>query len=144
MVTLILALGGGCATPIGVTSMGRDYAYDQIDRSALNSREHSSYTSVVLHRYDLERLNAKSPARCLIELHQRACSDNRRDTLFALAELSFLQGKAGQDRKVDGRMLAPESFFAAAAAYAYLYLVGPGVEPPPDSFDRRFRMACDV
>jgi pimeloyl-ACP methyl ester carboxylesterase len=133
----------GCATPVGVTSAGRNYGYAQIDQSALNSSEFSSYTAVVLHRHNLERMNAKSPTRCLTELHQRAGSDNRRDTLFALSELSFLLGKQGHRLKVNGRTLAPENFFAASAAYAYLFLLGPGEELPPDSFDRRFRIACD-
>jgi pimeloyl-ACP methyl ester carboxylesterase len=143
LVLLALALCAGCATPVGVTSAGRNYGYAQIDRSALNSAEFSSYTAVVLHRHNMERMNAKSPTRCLTELHQRAGSDNRRDTLFALSELSFLLGKEGRRLKVNGRTLGPENFFAASAAYAYLFLLGPGEELPPDSFDRRFRIACD-
>jgi pimeloyl-ACP methyl ester carboxylesterase len=142
-VVLSILMAGGCATPIGVTSLGRDYAYDQIDRSALGSGEVSSYTTVVLHRYHLERLSAKDPVQCLIELHQRACTDNRRDTLFAFAELSFLLGKKNCRITTDGRKLAPENFFAAAVLYAYFYLLGPGEEAPPDAFDRRFRLACD-
>jgi pimeloyl-ACP methyl ester carboxylesterase len=128
---------------VGVTSAGRNYGYAQIDRSALDSSEFSSYTAVVLHRYNLERMNAKSPVHCLTELHRRACSDNRRDTLFALSELSFLLGKEGRSVKADGRALAPENLFAASAVYAYLFLLGPGEELAPDSFDRRFRIACD-
>ncbi len=143
LLLLAIALCAGCATPVGVTSAGRTYGYAQIDRSALNSAEFSSYTAVVLHRHNLERMHAKSPTRCLTDLHQRAGSDNRRDTLFALAELSFMLGREDRRVKVDGRILAPENFFAASAVYAYLFLLGPGEEAPPDSFDRRFRMACD-
>jgi pimeloyl-ACP methyl ester carboxylesterase len=139
-----LVLVAGCATPVGVTSAGRTYGYAQIDRSALNSSDFSSTTAVVLHRHDLERLNAKSPARCVVELHRRACGDNRRDMLFALSELCFLLGKEDHQIKVDGRTLAPENFFAASAVYAYLFLLGPGEETPPGSFDRRFRLACDL
>lgn len=144
MVTVLGLLAGGCATPIGVVSQGRDSAYEQIDRSALNSGEMSSYTVVVLHRYNLERLYEKSPLRCLMELHQRACSDERRDTLFALAEIAFLLGQEGHRIKAEGRVVEAESFFAASVVYAYLYLLGPGAEAPPGAFDRRFRMACDL
>ena len=142
-VPLLVIMAGGCATPVGVTSAGRNYGYDQIDRSALNSSDFSSYTAGVLHRYNLERLNARSPVPCLVELHRRACSDNRRDTLFALSELCFLRGEENRRFKVDGRTLEPENCFAASAVYAYLFLLGPGEEAPPDAFDRRFRMACD-
>ncbi len=144
LLLIILACSGGCATPVGVTSAGRNYAYAQIDRSALDSRKVSSYTAVVLHRYNLDRMHAKSPARCLTELHQRSCTDNRRDTLFALSELSFQLGKANRTLTVGGRKLAPENWYAASAVYAYLFLLGPGGEAPPDSFDRRFRFACDL
>lgn len=141
---LVLALAAGCATPIGVSSAGRNYGYAQIDRSVLNAQDFSSYTAGVLHRYNLDRLGARLPARCVVELHQCACGDNRRDTLFALSELCFLLGKEGRPIKVDGRSLAPENFFAASAVYAYLFLLGPGEEEPPGSFDRRFRLACDL
>jgi pimeloyl-ACP methyl ester carboxylesterase len=142
---LTLLMAGGCATPtpVGVTSAGRNFAYAQIDRSALNSEKYSSATATVLHRYNLERLQDKSPLRCLIQLHQIACNDDRRDPLFALSELSFLLGKEDRRVTVNGRTLAPENCFAASAVYAYLFLLGKGEEAPPDAFDRRFRMACD-
>jgi pimeloyl-ACP methyl ester carboxylesterase len=141
----LMLLAGGCAmhTPVGVSSAGRDHGYAQIDRSALNSSQVSSGAAVVLHRHNLERLNAESPLRCLQELHRLAADDNRRDTLFALSELSFLLGKKGRTVESQGRTLEPEHFFAASAVYAYLFLLGPGAEAPPDAFDRRFRIACD-
>ncbi len=138
-----LVICGGCATPVGVISSGPNYGYAQIDQSALNSSELSSYASLILYRYDLARMNAKSPVRCIAELHKRASSDNRRDTLFALSELCFLLGKKGHEAEVDGRTLEPDNFFAASAVYAYLFLLGAGEDAAPDPFDRRFRMASD-
>lgn len=140
---LLLLLIAGCATPIGVTSLGRDAAYTQIDRTALSSRELSSYTAVVLHRYNLDNLYANSPLLGLQELHRLATGDNRRDALFALAEISFLQGKEGRRKKTSRGVLRSENFYAASAVYSYLFLLGPGEDSPPTSFDRRFRIACD-
>jgi pimeloyl-ACP methyl ester carboxylesterase len=34
--------------------------------------------------------------------------------------------------------------YLSSAIYAYLYLLGPGKNPPPGEFDRRFRIACDL
>jgi len=145
VVGTLMLLMCGCAThtPVGVTSLGRNSAYVQIDRSALNSDEYSSATAAVLHRYDLVRVYKKSPIRCLVKLHELACSDDRRDPLFALAELSYLIGKEYRKVKVDQRVLPPENFFAASAVYSYLFLLGPGHEEAPDAYDRRFRVACD-
>jgi pimeloyl-ACP methyl ester carboxylesterase len=144
--TAALAMVGGCATrtPVGVVSLGRDYAYNQIDESALNAEQCSSHTTAVLHRYALERTFAKTPADCIAKLHALARADNRRDPLFALSELSFLVGREGRTITVGGRTLRPENWFAASAVYAYLYLLQPGGEAPPDAFDRRFRVACDL
>lgn len=146
MVICAMMLVCGCSTqtPIGVTSLGKNYAYDQIDRSALNSRELSSYTTLILHRHDLSGLYAESPLRAVQTLHHLAAGDNRRDALYALAELSFLLGNEGRRIKAEGRVLEPENFYAASVVYSYLFLLGPGEEPPPSSFDRRFRMACDT
>ncbi|MEI7899918.1 MAG: hypothetical protein WCK89_06670 [bacterium] len=141
---LLVSVAGGCATPVGVTSMGRNYGYEQIDRCALNSTAYSSFTAAVLHRYDLEHVYAKAPARCLIQLHALACSDERYDPLFALSELSFLQGKRGRTGKVDGHKLAAKNYFAASAAYAYLFLTRLEKGDSEAAFDRRFRLACDL
>lgn len=144
LAVLAVAVAGGCATPVGVTSLGRNYAYEQIDRCALNSRAYSSYTANVLHRYDLERVYAKSPTRCLAQLHAQALSDSRRDTLFALAELSFLQGKRGRSDKVDGHRLTSRNYYAASVVYAYLFLTGLSENRDEIAFDRRFRIASDL
>lgn len=141
---LLIAVAGGCATPVRVTSLGRNYAYEQIDRCALNSKTYSSYTANVLHRYDLEGAYAKSPLRGLIQLHALACSDTRRDALFALAELAFLEGKRGSADTVDGHRLTSRNYYAAAVAYAYLFLTGADEGNGAIAFDRRFRIACDL
>lgn len=135
---------GGCSTPVGVTSLGTSSGYQQIDLSALNSEDYSSYTASILHRYDLERFYAKKPTACLIQLHELACADDRDDVLFALAELSFLQGKDGRKATVDGHELVAKNYFTASAIYAYLFLGRLEKADPKAAFDRRFRLACDL
>lgn len=141
---LLIAVAGGCATPVRVASLGRNYAYEQIDRCALNSKTYSSYTANVLHRYDLEDVYAKSPVRGLIQMHALACSDTRRDALFALAELAFLQGKRGRTDTVGGHRLESRNYYAASATYAYLFLTGAKEGNGEIAFDRRCRIACDL
>lgn len=141
---LLVLVSGGCATPVGVTSLGMNSGYEQIDRSALNSEKYSSYTAAVLHRYDLEAVYADTPTPCLIQLHALACSDDRDDVLFALAELSFLQGKEGRRDRVDGHELVAKNYFVASAVYAYLFLARLEREDSLAAFDRRFRLSCDL
>jgi pimeloyl-ACP methyl ester carboxylesterase len=141
---LAVLVAGGCATPVGVTSQGMDSGYKQIDRSALNAKAYGSYTAAVLHRYDLERVYADTPVQCLIQLHTLACSDDRDDLLFALAELSFLMAKEGREDVVDGHELTARNYFVVSAIYAYLFLARLEKGDSAAAFDRRFRIACDL
>jgi pimeloyl-ACP methyl ester carboxylesterase len=139
-----LALACGCTTPVGVTSLGRNYGYEQVDRSALNSSTCSSHTADVLHRYNLAEFYDKSPTRCIIALHEQACRDARHDALFALAELSFLQGKRHWRSLVGERTLTSRNYFAASVVYAYLFLGTLGDNSAATPFDRRYRIASDL
>jgi len=144
VLALSLVFVGGCTTPVGVSSQGMDAGYAQIDRSALNAESYGSYTAAVLHRYDLEGVYEDQPLRCLIQLHALACSDDRDDPLFALAELSFLMAKEGRKDVVNGHELSERNYFVASALYAYLFLARLDKQDSSAAFDRRFRLACDL
>ncbi len=156
----------GCATPVGVSRVPEEAVYRQIDKSALTAYTYSSYTAVVLHRYGMNETDFDSdPKEFIEELHQIACEDSRRDLMLSLSELCFLTAKQAEDdlvkRALDARelyyyplepdpirpareTLSPKDYYLGAAVYAYLFLLGKGEEPPAGSFDRRFRMACDI
>jgi pimeloyl-ACP methyl ester carboxylesterase len=156
----------GCATPVGVNQVSEKTVYRQIDESVLNSDDYSSYTAVVLHRYDLAKDEFdKEPKAFIKTLHHIACNDDRRNVLLALSELCFLTARqavsANKKQPFDNREffysplepepiwpihdpVNPDEYFLGAAVYAYLFLLGPGSEPPPGSFDRQFRLACDL
>ena len=144
--TAVLLLAGGCATttPVGVNRLGDRLAYEQINRSTLNSRTYSSHTLAVLHRYALDKLADKDPLACIRTLHKIAGRDDRRDSLLALSEICFQLGRQGVRLGFGGERLGPMNLHIASALYAYLYLLGPGAEPPPSPFDRQFRVACDI
>lgn len=133
----------GCTTPMGAHRTSVREAHQQLAASAIVQRlSHAS--QIVLHRYDLKRHFDKHPAAALRVLHERACTDGRRDVLYALAELNYLTAnrfahsvKAGDPRK------APD-YYLASAIYAWFYLLGDGQEPAPSAFDQRFRVACDI
>ena len=139
----LLALAG-CSTPIGADKVSPRTAYRHLHANALNSGECSADTRRVLNRYGLADAFAKDPAATLAKLQAIACTDERRDLLYALSELNFANADR-QRRSVkpwEPRQLARDSYFASAI-YAYLYLFGEGKEPPPSPFDLRFRAAGD-
>ncbi len=138
-----LVVLAGCSTPIGADLAPPRQAYQNLHRNALNSSDCSGDALVVLHRYNLEKSFAKNPDATLEQLQVIACADDRRDLLYALSELNYLNADR-QSRSVKPGVprLARNSYFASAI-YAYLYLFGDSREAPPNPYDLRFRAACD-
>lgn len=143
LVLFLAASFAGCTNPIGADRTGVRRAHAELTASAVNGRM-SDASRLVLHRFDLKGLYARDPARALRELHDRAVGDSRHDVLYALAELNYHHAdrlkrsvKPGQPRR------APD-FYLASAIYAWFYLMGDGQASPPNAFDWRFRVACDL
>jgi pimeloyl-ACP methyl ester carboxylesterase len=140
-----LALLAGCATPpMGVRPVSPRDSYLDSTANVLNREVKSNPTEVVLHRYNAGGLYDEHPEEAIRFLHDKSTRDNRRDILFALAELSYLHGERLMESfSREKQRLAPD-YFLLSAVYAYLYLVGDAGDEPPSPFDRRFREACDL
>ncbi len=139
-----LLMLAGCVTPIGVNQVSPRQAYRHLNQNALNSDHCSADTMRVLHRYDLDEAFDREPDATLARLQAIACTDDRRDLLYALSELNYLNaGHQGRSVKPGVPRRARDSYFASAV-YAYLYLFGEGDQPSPSPFDLRFRTAGDI
>ncbi len=138
-----LVLVAGCTTPIGATKVSPRQAYENLHENALNSGHYSADSLRVLNRYGLEDTFRKNPGATLEKLQAIACTDDRRDLLYALSELNYFNADC-QSRSVKPGVprLARNGYFTSAI-YAYLYLFGEGNQPPPSPFDLRFRAAGD-
>lgn len=135
----------GCATPIGVTKVGLEKAYQEINANALTGMTLSPDTKIVLHRFDLLEQFDKEPADVITLLHEKASRDPRRDLRFALAELSFFHGKQLEQRMtINGRPTGAADYYLMAAVYAYYYLLGSSREATTNPYDRQFRVAADL
>ena len=142
-VLVVLVALAGCTTPIGADKVAPQSAYLQLHRNALNSSRYSAETRQVLHRYDLEAAFGKNPAGTLAKLQALACTDDRRDLLYALSELNYLNAdRQSRSVKLGVPKLARNSYFTSAI-YAYLYLLGESQDARPNPFDIRFRAAGD-
>ena len=131
---LIVLFLAACSTPITAKDVGPDRVYRHINESVLTTGEPSNASTLVLHRTGLTDAYDSDPRAALGELHRKAVLIDRRDRLFALAELSLVAALDSGDRDLS----------VAAAVYAYLYLLGDAEKPQPTGFDRRFRVACDI
>lgn len=137
------ALFAGCHTPIGADLTSTRRAYHQVTANVLHG-ELSDPTRLVLHRFDWEQRFHDDPSGTLKLLHDRACADDRRDLLYALAELNFAYGDELQNRVKPSEVREARDYFLASAIYAWFYLLGEGADPPPGPYERRFRVACDL
>ncbi len=141
---LLFGLLAGCSIPIGVVRISSGESYRQSTVNPLNEGVWSTFTRVVLQRHNLTDADFDDPVKTIRFLNETAKVDERRDLLFALAELSYLHGERlkGSNSSVDAAR-APD-YFLLSSVYAYLYLLGEGKEPPPSAWDVRFREACDL
>ena len=140
---VMLLVLAGCTTPIGATKVGPRQAYEHLHQNALNSSQPSEDALKVLNRYDLRTAFEKNPDSTLATLQGIAGTDDRRDVLYALAELNYLNAsRISRSGKPGVARHAPESYFAAAI-YAYFYLEGASREGLPNPFDIRYRAAAD-
>lgn len=140
---LILSLCA-CATPIGVTKVDLRESYKTINANALSSDGISSYTKVLLKRYNLlDRLD-NDTAAVIALLHEKALKDTRRDILFALAELSFFHGERLKNAMFPDQPGLDADYFLMSSIYAYYYLYGRAGEALPGSYDRRFITASEL
>jgi pimeloyl-ACP methyl ester carboxylesterase len=141
--TLLVLWLAGCTAPIGANQASLQTVYKKASANGLSGQV-SGRSQMVLHRYGLQDSYSKAPAETLRQLHETACKDDRRDLLFALADLSYHYADRLESSPKRWEPKQARDYYLSAAIYAYLYLLGPAREPAPDSFDRRFRMACDL
>lgn len=136
-------LFAGCAAPIGADRVTTREAYAQVEANALRSGKPSAETVSILHRFELDALAASQPDEAVRRLHEKALATGERGLLFALAELSYAAGDHIRRSVKPWDARDARDYYLGSAVYAWLFLFGEAEEPPPDSFDRRFRDACD-
>ena len=140
----LLILLSGCGAAIGTHDVGFRKAYEQINTNALLDEQYSATSKNVLQRYNMGQFFIENPLKCLNDLHKKIKTDNRRDLIFALAELNYFTAKYTL-RDLDGSPLPEDRrYYLNAAVYSYFYLFDETRNKPANPFDRRYRLACDI
>jgi hypothetical protein len=132
-----LCLGlAACAGPVSAVRVDPKVVLRDLGRGAITTAEPSLPTRNVLFEYGLSEAFDNRPESAIAELHRAmVASRGDHDTLFALAELSFLHGQAAAKR----------DYYLAAAVYAYAFLFPEDTAgAAPGRFDPRLRSAADL
>jgi pimeloyl-ACP methyl ester carboxylesterase len=172
LVVLVVVLAPACAG-IGVKEVKRPTLFADWRASALAADNKPSPRTVqTLRIYALDDVYDRDPDEGIKRLHATAVADPQPDTIFALAELSYLRGQVVAKKKPDDAV----RHYVRCCAYAQHFLLAssvdeqqaagsgqqaespnqPGLLPaagrllpatpltPRDAFDPRFRLACNL
>ena len=141
---LLLALSLCCALMAGACAPKASLKPASIDeriaaqlRSALDSNSPSERTKVFLLQMELTETWSNDPMTVLVQLHKRAHEDKDRETLFALAELTYLQAKRSRTGSDESAKL-----FLSCAIYSWRYLFDPLIQPPMQYYNPYERVAA--
>ena len=134
LAVLCVALAA-CAGPVGTNRVDPRVVQADLARSATTTGYPSWPTRNVLFEYGLAEAFDEHPEDALAKMHKAmVASQGDLDTLFALAELSYIYGRAAERR----------DHTLAAAIYAYAFLFPEGTGVAPGRFDPRLRIAADL
>ncbi len=141
---ILLLILFGCGGAIGTRDVGFRKAYEQINSNAFLDEGYSTTSKNVLGRYNMGQFFKENPLKCLKQLHRKIKTDNRRDLLFALAELNYYTAKYTLRDLDDSPLPENRAYYLDAAIYAYFYLFDETRNKPANPYDRRYRLACDL
>jgi pimeloyl-ACP methyl ester carboxylesterase len=130
----------GCSYGISVRRAAGPDLLDAWRASVIEADELSPRTRQTLRRWDLEPVYQRRPAEALARLQALVTNDPEPEVLFALAEISYLLGRHAEKA---GSQEACAHYYLCAG-YAYHYLFDDESREAINSFDPRFRLACDL
>lgn len=138
LVFAVVLAAVGCSYGITVRPVEHDLLSD-FKASVVGADEISPRTRQTLRRLDLEPTFDKSAIDAYIRLEKQAIETPQPDLLFALAEISQVLGRKAEEKKGHEACV----FYFLSAGYAYHYLFDQDALAG-NSFDPRFRLACDL
>ena len=129
----------GCKERIGLRPIDDDAWFRQSQRSALTHSAPSDYAKQFLRQRDLLGKQRSDPLDVIGTIGDELRESPSRPTASVLAELCYLRAKRTR-RKPDHS----HELYTTALLYAYAYLFDEELGPPPNIYDPRFRLACDL
>lgn len=151
---VLLAVLPACASIRVVPATRSESLFASLKDNLIGERTPAPRTLQTLRKYDLERLYTGGD---VLETEERLLAQYKvepaPDILYALAEIAFLAGRKAERHKHEASIIA--YYRAAGYSYHYLFAIAkptettsghpePGWFTPQDSFDPRFRLACEL
>lgn len=137
---VLAAASAGCSQRAIEPISDRQW-FELSQRSALNSNQLSEVSQLLLRRRDLVERYRKDPQSVINLLAGELCNDPSRTRVSLVAELCYDQ--ASRNRR-ESESEAAAGYYTAAMVYGYAYLFDAGLGEPPNIYDARFRLCCDL
>lgn len=102
----------------------------------------SERTLETLKRYDLDTRYRRDPETTLASLERYARRGPESELIYALAELSWIEGRRAEGRRRSGSSALDH--YTDTVAYAFDYLFDPELAAGRSPADPRYRLACDL
>lgn len=139
-----LLLLTSCSTPVGVNRISPFEGYKAGYINPMSAGVPSEQVKYVLNRNNLLKKFENDPETTIARLHEKALRDNRRDILYALAEVSYLYADRLGKSYVQADLERSPDYFLLSAIYSYFFMISERSVPPPTHFDHRARNALDL
>ena len=110
--------------------------------SAAELNRPSARTDETLKRYDVSTLYRRNSASAIETLEKTARAEPEPELIYALAELSWIEGRRAETRRKGGA--AALAHYTDTVAYAFDFLFDPALSHGRSPTDPRFRIACDL
>src|SRR5262245_10306236 len=135
---LVTSLAGW--SDITIQPSRSDRPFSSFQRSLAGIDRPSDRTMETLRRFDLDKRYRKGINNTLLSLEQFARTRPSAELVYALAELSWIDGHK-QDRWRKAQAIGR---YLDAVAYAHDYLFDPELAEGRGPSDPRFRLACEI
>lgn len=103
--------------------------------------EISERTWSTLRRFDLEDRYKDDRATCFTHIRQRVNEHPDAELIYALSELSYVEGKKAEG---EGNLAAALNHYSVALTNSYDYLFSDDLQTTRNEFDPQFRAVCDL
>ena len=109
--------------------------------SAKDGPEISERTVHTLRRFALEDRYHADAGRCFAHIRKRVNEHPDADLIYALSELSYVEGKKAE---LEGRLGAALNHYGISLTNSYDYLFSEDLENTRNAYDPQFRAVCDL
>ncbi len=140
---LCICLTSGCTSTryLSLRDVRNNALATSLGLSAKDGPEISERTVHTLRRFALEDRYHADAGRCFAHIRKRVNEHPDADLIYALSELSYVEGKKAE---LEGRLGAALNHYGISLTNSYDYLFSEDLENTRNAYDPQFRAVCDL